>query len=224
MQAILCGVVAWLPAGSLFGMPFLYPPAQESQWQEVWFTPTVFEPTLAEFIERQQEIASPPLPLDTLYLGGEAGRLHTKDGGLDPTHLSRRDEGLLLSGVLADAGWGRASQAKGSLASGRSLEEWRAALEEMALDETNSLSSPHDTKGRYPLVLFLAGLALLTVGAVVRRVRRPPVQEEEPTLVSKPAFPVWTEGSAVDGRVRVNRYAKADIPSFDSEGQDFRAT
>jgi hypothetical protein len=224
VQTTLCGVIALLPAGSLFGMPFLYPPAQESPWQEVWFTPTLVESTLAEMIERQQEIPSPPSPFDTLSFGGELRSLNTKDRGLDPIDVSSKGEGQLLSGAFADTGRKQARQAKWALDSGHSLEAWRAALEEMALDETAGNSSRHDAKERYPLVLFLAGLLLITVGAIVRRVRRPSAQREEPTLVSKPAFPVWSEGSAIDGRVRVNNYAKASIPSFESERQDLHIT
>lgn len=210
MQATLCGVLAVLPAGSLFGMPFVCPPAQENPWQEVLFTPTLFEPTATGLVETPPGISSPASPLDTLPFEGEVSSLRPKDRGLNPIQVSSNDGGLLLSRAFADTGWKRARQAKGALASGQSLEAWRAAL-----GEATSPLSPQDAREHYSLFLLLAGLLLLTVGAVVRKVRQPLPQRAEPRLVSKPNFPVWNAESAAYGRVKLNNHPKAPIPPLE---------
>jgi len=212
MQATLCGVLAVLPAGSLFAMPFVCPPAQENPWQEVWSMPTLFESTATGLIETPWGISSPASPLDTLSSEGEVCKLRPKDGDLNPNHVSSKGGGLLLSRAFADTGW---RQAKLAAASGHSLEAWRAALAELTLDETTSPFSPHEAREHYSLLLLLAGLMLLTVGAVARRVRRPLPQGDGPGPASKPTFPVWTAGSAIDGRVRLNNHPKAPIPPLE---------
>jgi len=212
---MLCGVLAVLPEGSLFGMPFVCPPTQESRWQEVWSTTTLFESSATGLAETPRGISSPASPLDTLSFAGEVSSPQPREQELNPNHVSSKDGSLLVSLAFADTGWNGAMQRRRAVASGHSLEAWRMALAEMALDENRSPFSPQDAKGNYSLLVFLAGLVLLTVGAVVRRVRRPVTQEKESRPVSKPRFPVWHGASAPDGGVRLNNHPKAPIPPLE---------
>jgi len=133
MQVMLCGVLAALPEGSLFGMPFVCPPAQESRWQDVWFAPTPFESGATGLAETPRGISSPASPLDMLSIGEEISNLRPKERERNPNHVSSKDGGLLVSIAFADTGWKSAGQGNRAVASGHSLEAWRTALAEMAL-------------------------------------------------------------------------------------------